>query len=118
MKKLLIFIFYLFSSSIYAETYFCQYPITGGKGLTSKTIYERVDTDIFISKTGDGWTGTQKIVSETSNSLYLMGAFRDNPPGVSLKIIDKNTKKFAVTFLSAGGSSKSSEPAFGDCIVN
>tara|TARA_R110002012_G_scaffold155279_1_gene316156 strand:- start:317 stop:664 length:348 start_codon:yes stop_codon:yes gene_type:complete len=110
-KLLLTFILSLFSSSVFAESYFC-----GTTGTDSKVIYERSHSDVFRRTDENGYRDFpfEKLVYESDESIYLMGSFQDFPSSGSLKIINKRTGDYAVIFLS---TAVATEPYYGDCLI-
>jgi hypothetical protein len=106
MKKLLVLLFSFFllsSSSVFAETYFCD-------GFISHILKRQ--GSVFSYKS-PSVKSTLEIVKEDSKHLFLMGNFHSD--GGSVMAINKITNKFSMVWISPN-TGESSEMFSGKCM--
>jgi len=115
MKKLIVLILLVLSSSVQAETYFCSYSVSDS--VTAKNIITRAEADVFWWTSNAADKYMMKLVYETGAGIYLMGNFsRGVVSGSTIILINKVSNEMSINYQQAENN-QSSDVFYGDCIV-
>jgi len=115
MKKLIVFVLFILSSSVQAETYFCSYSISDTA--TLKTIITRAEADVFWWTSNATDKYMMKLAYETDTGIFLIGNFSKVDAGATVIFINKNSKEISITYQQAENN-QSSDVFYGNCLID